>query len=234
MQNSAAVGLEPGELGEPRFTPVQPGAQTGLARAETLCELRRFADAVPAVAAVIAAEPRDPDAWCLMAEAQLGNDRPAAALQAAHAAVSLAPTRERPRRLASVSLGRLGREEEAVDVALEGTRCEPESWRAHARLAESLAAFRHRLDDARQAADAAIALGPDIPGPHLAAGAVALAGGRRADAASAFCAALVADPQCLEAHHQLAGVQELGPRRGGSSVWSRALARIPKPGGRRR
>ncbi|MEA2213127.1 MAG: hypothetical protein QOF83_3075 [Solirubrobacteraceae bacterium] len=244
MQNSSAapaatVGYEPAEPEEIRLTPEIPEqtgsaaarsrSQGGLARATTLCELRRFADAVPAVAALISAEPRNADAWCLMAEAQLGNDRPAAALQAAQAAASLAPARERPRRLASLSLGRLGREEEAIELALEGTQCEPGSWRAHARLAESLAVSRHRFDDARHAADTAIALDPDVPGPHLAAGVVALASGRRGDAASAFCAALAVDPQCLEAHHQLAGVQALERRRGGFFAWVR-LPRLRRRG----
>jgi predicted Zn-dependent protease len=204
--------------------------QTPLARAKTLCELRRFADAVPAVAVVISADPRDAYAWCLMAEVQLGNDRPAAALQAAHAAASLAPGRELPRRLASVSLGRLGREEEAVEAARDGTRCEPEAWEAHARLAESLSAFRNRLDEARRAAETALSLGPGHPGPHLALGTVAMAAGRRAAAASAFCAALAVDPQCLEAHHGLTGVQALGSRRERCSLWSRITARLRRDG----
>jgi tetratricopeptide (TPR) repeat protein len=245
MENRALAMDEPAEGDDPALALVPDPEEirsgqatradaTGLARAKTLCQLQRFADAVPAVAAAITAEPRDPEAWCLMAEAQLGNDRPAAALQAAHAAASLAPTRERPRRLASLSLGRMGREQEAVEVAFEGTRCEPDSWQAHAQLAESLCVFRPRLDDARRAAEAAIALAPEAPGPHLAAGTVALAAGQRAEASSAFCAALAADPQCLEAHHRLAGVQALGPRRGASPVWRRALARIPRPGRRGR
>jgi tetratricopeptide (TPR) repeat protein len=235
MQNSAAaVGYEPVEIEERTLVAAERRVQSGLGRAETLCQLQRFAEAVPVVAAAITARPKDPDAWCLMAEAQLGNQRPAAALQAAHAAASLAPTRERPRRLASLSLGRLGRVQEAVDVALEGTRCEPDSWQAHARLAESLAAVRDRLEDARRAAEKAISLGPDEPGPHLAAGTVAMAAGRRGEAASAYCAALAVDPQCLEAHHRLAGVDALGPRSDGSSLLSRALARIPRVGSRAR
>jgi tetratricopeptide (TPR) repeat protein len=161
-----------------------------------------------------------------MAEAQLGNERPSAALQAANAAAELAPGRELPRRLASICLGRLGRPDEAADAALEGTRCEPGSWHAHARLAESLSVFRHRLSDARHAAERARELGPDHPGPFLALGTVALAAGQRAEATSAFCAALAADPQCLEAHHRLTGVEATSTGKSPFSLWKRARGRL--------
>lgn len=193
--------------------PADPTPPTPLRRAQTLCELGRFSDAVPAVGSVIAQEPRDGEAWCLMARAQLGNERPAAALEAARAATGLLDGRAEPLRLASLALGQLGRDEEAAEAALQATRSEPSAWEAHARLAHCLAAFRNRLGEAREAAGRALALRPDEAGPHLAVGAVALAAGRRTDAAAAFCAALAADPQCVEAHNQLAVVQSMPRRR---------------------
>jgi tetratricopeptide (TPR) repeat protein len=223
------------DLPQTPASPVRPdpsaGAsllQTPFERAAMLCQLQRFTDATGAVSAAITEEPRNADAWCLMAEAQLGNERPAAALQAAHAAASLAPERERPRRLASVCLNRLGRDEEAVEAALEATRCEPEAWAAHAQHALSLSALRGRQADARRAAARALELAPQEPGAHLAIGGVALAAGRRAAAASAFCAAIAVDPQCLEAHQQLAAVEALGSRRGLASMWGRMTVRIPR------
>ncbi|MGB9182746.1 MAG: hypothetical protein WCB67_01670, partial [Solirubrobacteraceae bacterium] len=54
-----------GEVGQP--TPTQ--------RAQTLCDLGRFAAAVEAASQAIADEPRNSHAWCLMAQAQLGQDR---------------------------------------------------------------------------------------------------------------------------------------------------------------
>jgi tetratricopeptide (TPR) repeat protein len=212
---------------DPWRDPVAPGPLT---RATTLCQLMRFADAVAAVSVTLAERPRDGDAWCLMAEAQLGNDRPAAALQAARTAASLAPAQEYSARLASLALSCLGREEDAVEAALQATRRGPAAWQAHARLAESLAAFPDRAADAQRALERSRSLAPGEPGPHLAGGAVALAAGRPADAAAAFCAALAADPQCLEAHHQLAGVEVLGPR-GDPSRLRRAIGRIRRPRG---
>jgi tetratricopeptide (TPR) repeat protein len=186
-----------------------------LRRAETLCDLGRFADAVPVIAQEIGKTPRDAAAWCLMARAQLGSERAAAALQAAEAAVSLEPANATPHRLASLALGALGRNEEAVAAAEQATRCEPSAWQGYARLAHSLAELRGRLSEAQDAADRALALMPDDPGPHMASGAVALAAGRREDAAAAFCAALAVDPQYGDAHSQLASLE----RRSRGSVW---------------
>jgi tetratricopeptide (TPR) repeat protein len=177
-----------------------------LDRAETLCDLGRYTDAVAMAGQAIAEDPRDPRAWCLMARAQLGDERPSNALEAARAASKLDPKSELPHRLASVALSNLGREEEAVDAALDAAHCAPESWRAQARLARALAAIRHRLKEAAAAAVRAQALEPDDPEPHLAAGTVALASGRQSDATSAFCAALAVDPLCGEAHNQLADI----------------------------
>jgi predicted Zn-dependent protease len=209
---------------------LEPSPPTPLGRAQTFCELGRFAEAVPTVAAIITEEPRNVEAWCLMAQAQLGNERPGAALEAARAAASLDPAREQPLRLLSVALSDLGRDEEAAEAALGATQREPESWQAHVRLAHALAVFRNRLGDARRAAERALALKPDDPGPHMALGTVALAAGLRADAAAAFCAALAVDPLCGEAHNQLAGVEAMGPRRGLRPMWSRLLRRSSRQG----
>ena len=193
-------------------------------RAAVLCDLRRWADAAAASGAMITADPRSPDAWCLMSRAQLGLGRARAALEAARTASRLDPSAEEAHRFTSLALGELGLEAEAAEAAAEATRCAPDSWQAHACLACSLAALRHRLPDARRAAERARALGPAEPGPHLAVGAVALAAGRRRDARSAFCAALGMDPQCFEAHRQLA---RLGARsRASRAPWLR-LGRPP-------
>ncbi len=207
--------------------PRQP--EPPLIRAQTLCELGRYADAVSAVATAISKDPRDVEAWCVMADAQLGSEKPAAALEAARTAAKLSPGDERAHRLASLALERLGREDDAAEAALRATRCGPGSWRAHVRLAHSLAAFRARLDEAREAAERARTLQPEQPEPHLALGAVALAAGQRADAAAAFCAALAVDPQCVEAHAQLAGVQAAGARGDRGSLFRRLAARFTRP-----
>ena len=177
-------------------------------RAQTLCDLGRWADATLAAQQAVAAAPRDPAAWCLSARAQLGLGRARAALQAAQTAGSLDPAAEEPHHLSSLALEQLGRELEAATAAQDATRTAPDSWRAHARLARCLAALKDRLPEAHRAAERARALAPEEPGPHLAAGAVALAAGRPHDATSAYCAALGADPQCFEAHSRLASLRD--------------------------
>jgi tetratricopeptide (TPR) repeat protein len=207
-----------GEAGQP--TPTQ--------RAQTLCDLGRFAAAVEAAGQAIADEPRNSRAWCLMAQAQLGQDRAAAALVAAQTACRLDPTAEAPHRQVSLVLGALGRDEEAAAAAAQATERAPRSWRAHARLADCLAALDDRLPEARQAAERALELEPGQAGPHLAIGRVALAAGRDTDATSAFCAALGVDPQCFEAHSELSRLQTGRPARSWASV------RLPLPRLRRR
>jgi tetratricopeptide (TPR) repeat protein len=196
-----------------------------LARAEMMCELGRFADAVTVASQALTADPRNADAWCVMARAQLGSDRANAALKAAEAAGSLAPDSDTAHRLSSEALSRLGREEEAVVAAREATLCAPAGWQGYVRLAQALSVSKRGLKEARVAAEQAISLKPDDPAPHVAAGSVAAADGRKADATAAFCAALAIDPQCGDAHKQLT---ELQARRRGLRV------RVPLPTRRRR
>jgi tetratricopeptide (TPR) repeat protein len=201
MRNSHWVTGDGPAVGD---TPPRPSLTE---RAQTLCDLGRFPDAAAAAGQAIAQDPRSTDAWCLMAQAQLGQDRAAAALVAAQAACRLRPEAEASHRLVSLALGALGRAEEAAAAATEATQWAPNSWRAHVRLAHCLAAIRDRLPDARRAAQRALELEPDEAGPHLAVGRVALAAGQRTEATSAFCAALGVDPQCAEAHSELSALQ---------------------------
>ena len=184
-------------------------------RAETLCDLARWSDAAGAAQEAVTAAPRDPAAWCVSARAQLGLGRAQAALQAARTAGTLDPRAEEPHHLSSLALEQLGLEAEAVGAAEAATRAAPQSWRAHARLARCLAALSDRLPEALQAAERSRALAPGESGPHLAVGMVALASGRPADATSAYCAALGADPQCFEAHSRLASLSDARPAQGG-------------------
>jgi tetratricopeptide (TPR) repeat protein len=175
-----------------------------LERAQHLCELCRFPDAATLLSQIIAIDPRHAQAWCLMARAQLGQDRPRAALQAARAAASLACDQEWPRRLESMALVHLGRDEEAADAAQDAVRLAPDRWYGHAQLAHALSHLKPRLDDARAAADQGLVLGPHEAGAHIASGAVAAADGRRMDAIAAFSNALCIDPQNSVAHAELA------------------------------
>jgi tetratricopeptide (TPR) repeat protein len=196
-----------------------------LERAQHLCGLYRFPDAATVLSQILAMQPRHAHAWCLMARAQLGQDRPRAALQAARAAASLADDQEWPRRLESMALVHLGRDEEAADAAEDAVRLAPNRWYGYAQLAHALSHLTPRLADARAAADRGLVLGPHEAGAHIASGAVAVADGRRTDAIAAFTAALDIDPQNSVAHAELAVLRASRRRLGRSSGRMRDLGR---------
>jgi tetratricopeptide (TPR) repeat protein len=180
-----------------------------LQRTSALCEHRRFPEAIALASSIITRDPQNPHAWCLMAQAQLGHGKNTAALQAARAAVSLAPERDWPQRLSSLALTRLGRHDQAARAAERAVRLAPDNAQAYALLAHAHVRVGERPLDAQLAAKRAVELGPTEVEPHIAAGAVAAAAGRRDDAADAFNRALAIDPQNSEARHQLA---RLDPR----------------------
>ena len=196
------------------------------ARVELLCDLERWADALPLISRLLAGEPENNVAWCLLAQCHLGLGRPEPALSAARSAAALDPENEWPHRLISFAATNLGRHDEAVQAARESVRLEPEAWQTHVRLAAAVTrqnaglsrrARRQRArtmpDEAVTAADRAMALAPDEPQVQLIYGSVAAGHGRTAVAERAYRAALALDPQSSGAHHLLAALRLR--RRGG-------------------
>jgi tetratricopeptide (TPR) repeat protein len=184
-------------------------------RIEMLCDLERWADALPLVSQLLATEPENELAWCLLAQCQLGLGHYDRALSAAHRAAALAPDSEWPYRLVSFAATYLGEHEAAVSAAREAVRLDPDAWQTHARLAA--AAVRQQAsrgglnrmartgeNEAAGAADRALALAPDEPQVQLIYGTVAASQGQRMVAERAYRAALQLDPQSSGAHHLLA------------------------------
>lgn len=175
-------------------------------RAAALCDMSRWADAIPLLGQILASDPSNFLAWGLLAQAQLGVGDPAAALHAADLAASCDPTSEWPHRLRSLALRGLGRRPESISAAREAVRVEPHAWPAHAHLARTLAPDRKCRTEARQAADRALMLAPEQAETHIAFGTVELAGGHRRAAQAAFQRALAIDPQNQVAHNELSRV----------------------------
>ncbi len=167
-------------------------AHLALERAEGLCELRRYEEALALLSRAVASDPDNPHAWCLMAQAQLGLYRYREALQAAETAIPLAPDEEWPHRLASVALEGLGNYVQAARAAKEAARLAPHTCRAW------------RLDEARAGSDRALVLAPDEADVHVAAGTVAAAAGHRGEAETHFRRALAIEPDNAAAHNELA------------------------------
>jgi tetratricopeptide (TPR) repeat protein len=182
-------------------------AAAGLHRVEMLCDLERWAEARGLLGPLLAADPENHTAWCLLARCHLGLDQSEQALIAAHRAASLAPDEEWPHRLSSFATSKLGRHDEAVKAAREAVRLEPSFWQTHARLAG--AAGQHALgkDEAVRAAEWALALAPNEPQVQLIYGSIAASQGRREVAERAYRKALELDPQSSGAHHLLAALQ---------------------------
>jgi Flp pilus assembly protein TadD len=178
-----------------------------LQRAHALCELARFAEASQLLHQTISSHPQNPDAWSLLAAAELSAGNPDACLQAAERAISLAPESEWPHRLASAALRRLGRIGESIDHARGAVRIDPDNWPALIELARSLAHNDPDLEEARSAAARALELAPNNPDTHLAAGVVAAAAKNRAEAEASFRKALSIDPNNTAAHNELARMQ---------------------------
>ena len=96
---------------------VAPDCAAALQFAQGLCELGRFGEATGVARRVIAIEPHNAFAWCVMAQGQLGQGQDNAALLAAQAAISQTSDAEWALRLASAALSRLGRSADAEAAA---------------------------------------------------------------------------------------------------------------------
>lgn len=174
-----------------------------LARAEALCELRRYDEALALLTRAVAGDPDNVHAWCLTAQAHLGLDRHREAVKAAETAIALAPEDEWPHRIASVALEGLGNYVQATKAAEEAVRLAPDAWQTHVQLAQA-ASRAWRLDLARDASDRALLLAPEEVAVHLAVGAVASAAGHPKEAESHFRRALAMEPDNAFAHNELA------------------------------
>jgi tetratricopeptide (TPR) repeat protein len=197
-----------------------PGAAAGQ-RADALCDLGRFPDAVRVLSEALASDPQNLQAWCVLSRAQLGQKRHREALEAGRRASAIDPEYEWPHRLMSLAWSGTGDHRQAARCAEEAVRLAPHEWRTHLRLAQAL---RGIPDPAatRQAIDRALELAPNEPDVHLTSGAIALAAGRRDQAVAAFTRALELDPNSSAAHQALAAARV--PRRRISSVNAGRLA----------
>jgi tetratricopeptide (TPR) repeat protein len=176
-----------------------------VARAEDLCNLHRYAEAVNVLTSALADRPDDAHTWCVLARARLGAEDFAGALAAANRAVALEPDQEWPHRLASIALTRLAQPQQALSAALESVRLAPMFWQTHSRVAGASLGV-NMADQASRAATKAVELAPLEPDTWTTLGSVALARGDRKEATRAYRQALSLDPENTNAHDGLARV----------------------------
>ena len=200
-------------------------AARDLARARVLLDIKRHDEAASLLAHIVAAEPQDSRAWCLLAATHLGAGRYKEAAAAASRAITLAPSDERPYRLASIAQRRLGQITAAISSANQACKLAPDEWRAYVCLAQALLAtetdflaqlertYQEYFQDAERAAATAVRLAPHEPDAHFTAGQVSYAQRNWKAARAHQERALALDPAHSGALNELG---RISLRRGGS------------------
>ena len=191
------------------------GVASALDRAAMLGDLGRWDEAAPVLGSVIASDPHNRRALCLLSLARINQSAYDEAFAAAQAAISAAPDDEWPYRLASISLSRLGRHAEAVAMARRAVELAPHQSEGFRALALALRSRGGNLDEARAMAAQGLALAPHAADSFLTVGSVEAAAGRTTEAEEAFRQALRIDPNNSVAHNELTRLH-LGKRRFGT------------------
>jgi tetratricopeptide (TPR) repeat protein len=146
-----------------------------LARAQAMLTVKRHDEAAGLLSQLVAAQPDDSRAWCLLAAAHLGAGRYQDAAEAAGRAVAAAPSDEWPHRLVSNARLHLGNSQAAVSAASEACRLAPNEWRAWVCLAQAALATEVEFNEAERAAATARRLAPDEAEVYYVSGLVSFA-----------------------------------------------------------
>jgi tetratricopeptide (TPR) repeat protein len=189
----------------------QSAADGYLQRAQLLAELGRYDEAVGELSPLIATEPGNVEALTMLARMHLATDRSAAALDAAEAAVSAAPTAVPPLVARGFALVDLGRWKTAASTADEILALGPTDAYAQRSAAAILSSSRNG-QQALNAAWRGVELTPEEPQAHLVLGLVSARLELYELAERAYREALRLNPQLAEARHDM-GVIRLEQRR---------------------
>lgn len=174
-----------------------------LERVQTLVDLNRYEEARTRLTQLLGSEPNFAPAWYLFALAQLALGDDNAALDAADRVTALEPESEVPHILRSAALQNL-RRPGAIEAARKAVSLAPDSWPAHARLAEALAAANQNPDAVLAAAARAVELAPNEAHAHYLLGSAYEMRNDQAEAERCFRQALALSPESADAHQGLA------------------------------
>jgi tetratricopeptide (TPR) repeat protein len=174
-----------------------------LEHAVALFEVGSLSEASERVRHLVERDPRDGEAWSLLARVEFAAERYQQAVEAAERACALSPGSTSEHLLACLALLRLERSEDAVGHAREAVRIDPFDWRALALLAQLLVGDGAHATEAQELTARVTRLAPDEPEVHLTAGFVAAATGDRESAKRSFLKALELDPGNSRAQHEL-------------------------------
>lgn len=144
-----------------------------LSRTRHLLQLRRYDEALEALAPALVDPATETDAWCLCTQAHLGQDDVRQALRSARRALALDPNREWPHRLLAVAHQRRSNQRDALAAAKEAARLAPEQVETLHVLAICQANVRFQKDQAEQTARLALEKHPHSALAHRTVGTVA-------------------------------------------------------------
>lgn len=196
-----------------------------LERIDRLIDLRRWPEVDAALASALAREPEDAALLLLSARRHLALGDPRHALEAARAAVAVAPYDPDGYRFAALALSELRQRRDATAAARTALDLDPHDPYNHAVLAVTGGRWRHR-GQSRRAATEAVRLAPDDAEIHLIRSVVALRSWRPREARAAARRALELDPENADARQMVALTQVLRPDRMLNGLWS-ALSMDP-------
>ncbi|MBO0832158.1 MAG: tetratricopeptide repeat protein [Actinobacteria bacterium] len=146
-----------------------------LARAQAMLQIKRHDEAASLLARVVAAQPGDARAWCLLAAAHLGAGRYQEAADAAGRAIAAAPSDDWPYRLVSRAQALLRNPPAAMSAASEACRLAPNEWRAWVCMAQAAVATEVEFNAAERAAATARRLAPNEAEVYYVSGLVSFA-----------------------------------------------------------
>lgn len=142
-------------------------------KAEALIDIERRREAVPLLTKVIAANPQNFHAACLLARCFYELKENDEALKYAEKAIGIEPENEWAHRLRSLALGELGKKKESLKSAREAVRLAPDEPNALQTLANALLR-NEKQEEAKTVAEKVLELAPDSESAHLTAGNVFL------------------------------------------------------------
>jgi tetratricopeptide (TPR) repeat protein len=182
-----------------------PGELVALRRILALAELKRWGEAATAARSLLAADPANWQALCLLAQALIAENDFSGGLEAAQAAVALAPESDWPHRLISIACRLLGRPAPALNAAREAVALSPHLDEAHRVLCQAQLVSGD-LEAAAASALVALELDPHEAANHRMIGMVAFHCGELDAAEAAYRRALEIHPDDAVSHNELARV----------------------------
>ncbi|CAM3603022.1 tetratricopeptide repeat protein [Nocardioides zeicaulis] len=199
-----------------------------VARARTLLEIGRPAEAEAEARAAVGSDPANPAAHLVLSRAYSKQKRHAEAIGAAQAAVALAPElAEAHLALVGALLGD-GPSDDAVRAALVAVRLAPHDWATHHALGWALFELGSPWEkEARDAAERANALAPSVPGTYGLLGLTLAACGRAREGRKVVREGLRIDPDDAHLHNNLAAIDlNHGVRLGRAARHLRTAAQV--------